>query len=615
MLPDFRLTRAAAAVCLCWCALAPPALAQPGRTVLVVANDAVTGSCDIAERYATVRNIPREQILHLTAPAAEMVSRPDFEAHIAGPIAAWLAANAAQDRILSIVLTRGVPLRIAGTIGRQGTTASVDSELTLLYRRMTGVAIPPGGAVPNPYFLGDAPVETARSFTRAEHDIYLVTRLDGFSIADAAALIDRGQANAAAGRILLDELPLLSDPRNKWLAAAAERLAAAGLADRVVHETTSLALQKQAGVLGYYSWGSNDPVLTVRHPEITFAPGAIAAMYLSSDARSFVEPPETWGPGTTRRDGVHAGSNQTLVADFVRQGITGIAGQVAEPYIDGAVRPDILFPAYMKGLTLAEAFYLAMPHLSWQSVVVGDPLAGPFKQAAATTPPPDVPLDPDTELPRHFSSRRLAVMTDARLYGRSDAVRKLVLRAEARIARADEAAAIRALEEASALEPAAIHPWRMLGILYENAKTHAKAADTYRRLLALDRSDVLSLNNLAYHLAVREQKPQEALEFATRAATLARGNAMVEDTLGWIHHLLGNDTQALPHVLRASRDLPRNAEVQLHAAAVLAAVGRLDQAARALDTAASLDPALKADAVFLEVEKKIGRRPQERPLR
>ena len=61
-----------------------------------------------------------------------------YERQIERPIAEWITSHAAQDRILYIVLIKGVPLRIAGTPGRQGTVASVDSELTLLYRRLVG---------------------------------------------------------------------------------------------------------------------------------------------------------------------------------------------------------------------------------------------------------------------------------------------------------------------------------------------------------------------------------------------------------------------------------------------------------------------------------------------
>ena len=64
--------------------------------------------------------------------------------------------------------------------GLQGTVASVDSELTLLYQRLLGVQPPVPGRVANPYFLGDKALTEARPFTRVSREIYLVTRLDGF---------------------------------------------------------------------------------------------------------------------------------------------------------------------------------------------------------------------------------------------------------------------------------------------------------------------------------------------------------------------------------------------------------------------------------------------------
>ena len=36
--------------------------------------------------------------------------------------------------------------------------------------------------------------------------------------------------------------------------------------------------------------------------------------------------------------------------------------------------PDYLFPAYLSGRNLAESYYVAIPALSWQNIVVGDPL-------------------------------------------------------------------------------------------------------------------------------------------------------------------------------------------------------------------------------------------------
>jgi hypothetical protein len=39
--------------------------------------------------------------------------------------------------------------------------------------------------------------------------------------------------------------------------------------------------------------------------------------------------------------------------------------------------PDQLFTAYFHGRNLAESYYVAIPGLSWQNIVVGDPLCRP----------------------------------------------------------------------------------------------------------------------------------------------------------------------------------------------------------------------------------------------
>ena len=378
----FRTPALAAALLVATCA-AVPARAQDAASVLLVVNSASEASARVGERYAALRGLPDGNVLRLAMPVTEEVARDQYVRAIETPIARWFAREAAHDRIRFIVLARGVPLRVAGTAGRQGTVASVDSELTLLYRKMAGGAVPPAGSVPNPYFLGDAPVAGAQPFSRANHDIYLVTRLDGFTTDEAVALAERGRdasgraaAGLPAGRVALDMKAAIDDHANQWLRAAATRLGEMGLGDRVLLETTSTVIRDQTGLLGYYSWGSNDPGIRERSLGLGFVPGAIAGQFVSSDARTFVEPPAGWAPGAAGdRAGYFAGSPQSLAGDLVRAGVTGVSAQVAEPYLDAAVRPDILFPAYLSGFTLAEAYYLALPALSWQTIVIGDPLA------------------------------------------------------------------------------------------------------------------------------------------------------------------------------------------------------------------------------------------------
>jgi uncharacterized protein (TIGR03790 family) len=596
-----RSVRSLALVCLVFWPSA--AGAQTPDNVLVVANTNSRASVEIAEYYVKRRQVPTENLLAIKTSTADQVTRLEFDATIQGPIAAWLQQHSAQDRILFIVLTKGVPLRIAGSGGRTGTISSVDSELTLLYRRLAGKRVDPSGSVPNPYYLGDAAASKAQRFSHARHDIYLVTRLDGFTVEDVKALVDRALVPAMTGRIVLDQREALSEKPNDWLAEAAKRLEAAGHSDRVVLEQTSQVVENAKGILGYYSWGSNDSSMRARHPAIEFVPGALASMFVSSDARTFDEPPADWRPGGWEsRQAYFAGSPQSLTGDLIRAGITGVAGYVAEPFLDSSVRPEILFPAYLGGYSLAEAFYLALPALSWQSVVIGDPLCAPFSRSPIPAAELTSPLDKETELPAYFSARRLAADD---LKGRPGA--KLIARSEARLAKNDQTGAREALEEAVKVDPSSVQAWRTLGALYDAVNDHTRAIAAYRMVIDSDPRDPVALNNLAYALAVHDNNPKEALPLAERALQLAPKNPLIEDTVGWIKYLLGDHPGAVKILEPLARILPRNAEVQLHAAAAFAAVGRLDAAAAALKAAEAANADITTRPEFEQVKKKIGK--------
>jgi uncharacterized protein (TIGR03790 family) len=580
------------------------ARAQTGANLLVVANGASELSVRIAEAFARSRAVPGDQVLRLGGLAADPdddIERGTFAGRIEQPIARWLSAHSAQDRITAIVLTKGVPLRIRGTGAESATTSSVDSELTLLYRRMTGARVPVAGSVANPYFQGEAANPSPPPFTHAKHDIYLVTRLDGYTEADVLGLIARGRQPAKTGRFVLDQKASLNDRGNDWLQAAADRLTKAGWGDRVLLENSPAVATAQQHVLGYYSWGSNDAAIKVRHFGLQFEAGAIGGMFVSTDGRTFREPPADWRIGSwDYRAGYFAGSPQSLAGDLIREGITGVAGHVAEPYLRATIRPDILFPAYIAGRTLAEAFYLAMPALSWQTVVVGDPLCAPFQSAPLPPASLDPGVDPATELPRWFSERRLAqaaaVSADPR------AVR-LVLRAETHDARNETSATQALLEQATALDSAMVAPQLRLASLYEAAGEHQKAIERYRAVLARKPDDVRALNNLAFALAVHAGNPAEALGFAQRAHTLAPDSPGVTDTLGWILALAGRPSDALPLLEGAAKAAPDQAEILLHLASVRADLGRTSAARAALEKALALDPGLatRPEAVRLSM--------------
>jgi uncharacterized protein (TIGR03790 family) len=571
------------------------AFAQSAENVAVVINDASPQSQRIGDHYIKTRGIPAANVIHVRLAATETITRAAYTSAIEGPIAQALRRNALQDRILYVVLTKGIPLRISGTSGLDGTVSSVDSELTLLYRRMTGRQVAVAGRVANPYFLDAAPIRSAQPFTHQAHDIFLVTRLDGFTVEEVVALIDRGRTSSQEGRFVLDQRGGIHSDRSgdAWLAEASRRLGEVGLRDRVVLESTTDPVRNITDVLGYYSWGSNDPQNRVRRVQMRFVPGALAATFVSSDARTFENPPADWVPLSDwdNRATWYGGSPQSLTGDLIREGATGVAGHVAEPYLQSTIRPEILFPAYVSGFNLVEAFYLAMPHLSWQTIVVGDPLCAPFPRKVLTRADIERGIDQDTEFPALFAAKRQEAVRAA-FRATPPAALTLLLRAESRSDRGDENGAREALEQATELAPALTGAQIALALAFQRTGNFAAAVDRYRRALKAEPGSVVALNNLAYVVGVNQQKPTEALEVARRAAALAPNNVEVLDTLAWIEHLNGNSREAAKIMRQVVAIGAGIAELHVHAAIVFAAVGDLVAANTHLAKALKLDPAI-----------------------
>ena len=569
--------------------------AQSAENVAVIVNDASPASQQIAEYYVRKRGIPASNVFRIKAPTGDSVERTAYLATIEQPIATALAREGLHDRVLYLVLTKGVPLRITGTSGATGTTSSVDSELALLYRRLEGVNVPVVGRVDNPYFLGAREIRDAKPFTHREFDIYLVTRLDAFTVPEVLALIDKGSAPVTEGKIVLDEQDKLVDRAGElWLEAAATRLTAAGQGNRVVLEKTVQGARDVNPVLGYYSWGSNDPRNRVRRFGMGFVAGALAATFVSSDARTFNEPPADWVPSGDWNDrrAFFGGSPQTLIGDLIREGATGVAGHVTEPFLQSTIRPEILFPAYLAGFNLVESFYLAMPHLSWQTVVVGDPLATPFPRKTLTRADIEDVVDAQTTLPGLFSKRRIEVAA-AQSPGMAPRAVTLALRADTLLVRGDVAAATVAFEEATSVAPNFGGVHFRLATLYEQSEKFDLAIARYKRVIELQPRNVVALNNLAFRLATTKNAPAEALPFAQQAQRLAPQSGVVLDTLGWVQYLAGDKATAVKTLTAAAKGEPTNAEIRLHSAIALAANGAKAASEFELAEALRLSPALE----------------------
>src|SRR5688572_6583368 len=117
--------------------------AQSAENVAVVINDNSPDSQRIGEHYARTRALPATNVIRIRVSPDDTIDRGVYAASIEAPILAAIRSAGLQDRLLYLVLTKGVPLRIAGTTGLSGTLGSVDSELRSEERRMTGQPVPP----------------------------------------------------------------------------------------------------------------------------------------------------------------------------------------------------------------------------------------------------------------------------------------------------------------------------------------------------------------------------------------------------------------------------------------------------------------------------------------
>jgi uncharacterized protein (TIGR03790 family) len=342
--------------------------AQSGDSVLLVANRNDSVSRMVADYYARRRTVPASHLCLLDTTADETIDWHTYIRQIETPVGDCLRRQGLVDKVIYIVTTLGVPLRIDGMGGsmQKSEQSSVDSELTLLYAKLHGNRFDRAGVVPNPFFgKRDSP------FRHDRFPIYLVTRLAANDWDDVKAMIDRALAARNRGVFVIDSSSPASGDGNNWLRAAALLLPAG----RVVLDDTPNVLYNRRDVIGYASWGSNDGGRKQRWLGFAWLPGAIMTEFVSTNARTMKPPPPAWNLATYNdREHWYAGSPQSLSADYIHEGATGASGNVYEPYLTGCVRPEYTLPAYAQGRNLAESYYLGMPFLSWQGVVLGDPL-------------------------------------------------------------------------------------------------------------------------------------------------------------------------------------------------------------------------------------------------
>ena len=550
--------------------VAQPASAQSGENVIVLVNDNSAASRTIGDYYAAKRGVPQSNVLHIRTPVQDAIDRNTFTNAIEWPLRTLLSVSGITDRVLYVVLTKDVPIRIAGPSGPYGTAASVDSELTLLYRRMVGSHVPTIGYVSNPYFAQDGDPAPGKSFTHRDYDIFLVSRLDAFTVDDVFKLIDRAAEPARDAELRIPDTLIRRSAQPSPTGSDDEPFPAGSIS---------------IGTPPYRAEHFRDMSFAVSQP--------------TGQGHS---------PGVT-------------VGEVIRRGVTAISGE-SSVIGTNPIHQETLFAAYSSGASAVEAFYRAMPNLSAGTVVVADPLSAPFRRTVLTRAEIESGDDAETALPAFFAERRIAIISSDLAYLPRPAV-LLSVKAALYLERGKNEEARVLLEQATAMAPEFASAQLTLGNLYFKLGDHDRAIERFK--LTLDASPaaardevvdifgrptpvrvrVVAMNNLAYALAVYRHAASEALPLAIRALANAPGDPDVLDTIAWIEHLLGQSVNAASHVHAALAAGHPTAAIHLHAAAILATSGPRTEAAEHLNEAVRLEPGLAATDDVAEIRVRL----------
>ncbi len=350
---------------------------EPGE-VLVLANVNASSSLKLAKYYMQQRGIPEENLVRLSTVTSERCSRDEFETKIRRPLRSFLGKRGAKPDIRCLVSMYGLPLAIEAIPAEKKTSsptpptpgapmddrASVDSELALV---LTG-DYPLASWLPNPYYLGfqQQPTKLKRD------EVLMVSRLDGPDPNTVSRLIDDAIATEKTGlqgRAYFDaRWP--APPKEQQLSGyalydaslhhAAEKISQTGRMPVQLDQRETLFQPGEAPQAALYcGWYS----LTRYVDAFTWMRGAIGYHIASGECTTLKKP-----------------ESQVWCKRMLERGIAATIGPVNEPYVQAFPLPELFFPLLTEGyLSLGETYLITLPFLSWQMVLIGDPLYQPFK--------------------------------------------------------------------------------------------------------------------------------------------------------------------------------------------------------------------------------------------
>ncbi|MCL2458705.1 MAG: TIGR03790 family protein [Desulfobulbus sp.] len=355
--------------------LAPSiAWALEPEEVAVVVNTEVGDSLELAKYYMQKRRIPASHLIRLKLTANERCSRHEYDQQIKEPVRRALEKLDPERRIRCLVVMYGVPLAVLPIpakqkdepLARDGlkeTRAAVDSELALV---LAG-DYPLEGWLPNPYFIGF----DGKTTQLARDSVLIVGRLDGPDPATVRRIIDDtlfAEQKGLRGRAYFDA---------RWPRPNAAKLEGYALYDDSIH----------AAAAGVRASGRMEDVRLDDHEQL-FQPGDCpkAALYCGWYSLARYVDAFDWVRGAI---GYHIASSecatlkgkdsQVWCKRMLEKGVAATIGPVNEPYVQAFPLPELFFAKLVEGyLSLGETYLVSLPFLSWQMILIGDPLYQPF---------------------------------------------------------------------------------------------------------------------------------------------------------------------------------------------------------------------------------------------
>jgi tetratricopeptide (TPR) repeat protein len=143
----------------------------------------------------------------------------------------------------------------------------------------------------------------------------------------------------------------------------------------------------------------------------------------------------------------------------------------------------------------------------------------------------------------------------------------------------DAADQIDAAEALSTKQDDKIYIYFLRGALDERQKHYDSAEEQFRKILAIDPNNSMTLNYLGYMLGDRGVKLDEALAMVQKAVQLDPQNGAYLDSLGWVYFKMGQYALAEANLRKATERMGNDPAVHDHLGELYEKTGRLKMAA------------------------------------